>query len=63
MIKLNANEMNTIYDIIIEEIDTLARRIINAPTKDIRKEHERQRNKLLGIAEKLEVELQIETYR
>ena len=35
MIKLNAYEMNTIYDILIEEIDTLARRIINAPTKDI----------------------------
>lgn len=63
MLKLNAYEMNTIYDIIIEEIDILARRIINAPTKDIRKEHEKQRNKLLGIAEKLEVELQIETYR
>lgn len=63
MLKLNAYEMNTIYDIIIEEIDTLARRIINAPTKDIRAKHEKKRNKLLGIAEKLEVELQIETYR
>lgn len=63
MLKLNAYEMNTIYDIIIEEIDTLARRIINAPTKDIRTEHEKQRNRLIGIAEKLEVELQIETYR
>lgn len=63
MLKLNAYEMNTIYDIIIEEIDTLARRIINAPTKDIRAEHKKQRNKLLAIAEKLEVELQIETYR
>lgn len=63
MLKLNTYEMNTIYDIIIEEIDTLARRIINAPTKDIRKEHEKQRNRLLGIAEKLEVELQIEIYR
>ena len=63
MLKLNAYEMNTIYDIIIEEIDTLARRIINAPTKDIRTEHKKQRNKLLAIAEKLEVELQIETYR
>ena len=55
--------MNTIYDILIEEIDTLARRIINAPTKDIRAEHEKQRNKLVGIAEKLEMELGIETYR
>lgn len=63
MLKLNTYEMNTIYDLIIEEIDTLARRIINAPTKDIRKEHEKQRNRLLGIAEKLEVELQIEIYR
>lgn len=63
MLKLNTYEMNTIYDIIIEEIDTLARRIINAPTKDIRKEHEKQRNRLLGIAEKLEIELQIEIYR
>lgn len=63
MLKLNAYEMNTIYDIIIEEIDTLARRIINAPTKDIRAEHKKKRNKLLAIAEKLEVELQIETYR
>ena len=63
MIKLNAYEMNTIYDILIEEIDTLARRIINAQTKDIRAEHEKQRNKLLGIAEKLEMELGIETYR
>lgn len=63
MIKLNAYEMNTIYDILVEEIDTLARRIINAPTKDIRTEHEIQRNKLLGIAEKLEMELGIETYR
>lgn len=63
MIKLNAYEMNTIYDILIEEIDVLARRIINAPTKDIRTEHEKQRNRLIGIAEKLEVELQIDTYR
>ena len=63
MLKLNAHEMNTIYDILIEEIDTLARRIINAPTKDIRTEHEKQRNRLIGIAEKLERELQIETYR
>lgn len=63
MLKLNAYEMNTIYDIIVEEIDVLARRIINAPTKDIRTEHEKQRNRLIGIAEKLEVELQIDTYR
>lgn len=63
MLKLNAYEMNTIYDILIEEIDVLARRIINAPTKDIRTEHEKQRNRLIGIAEKLEMELQIETYR
>ena len=63
MLKLNAYEMNTIYDIIIEEIDTLARRIINAPTKDIRAEHKKHRNKLLAITETLEVELQIETYR
>lgn len=63
MIKLNAYEMNAIYDILIEEIDTLARRIINAPTKEIRAEHEKQRNKLVGIAEKLEIELGIETYR
>ena len=63
MLKLNAYEMNTIYDILIEEIDVLARRIINAPTKDIRTEHEKQRNRLIGIVEKLEVELQIETYR
>lgn len=63
MLKLNAYEMNTIYDILIEEIDVLARRIINAPTKAIRAEHEKQRNRLLGIAEKLEVELQIDTYR
>ena len=63
MLKLNACEMNTIYDILIEEIDVLARRIINAPTKDIRTEHEKQRNRLIGIAEKLERELQIETYR
>ncbi len=63
MLKLNAYEMNTIYDILIEEIDVLARRIINAPTKDIRTEHEKQRNRLIGIAEKLEVELQIDTYR
>ena len=33
MLKLNAYEMNTIYDILIEEIDVLARRIINAPPK------------------------------
>ena len=63
MLKLNAYEMNTIYDILIEEIDVLARRIINAPTKDIRAEHEKQRNRLIGIADKLERELQIETYR
>ena len=63
MLKLNAYEMNTIYDILIEEIDVLARRIINAPTKGIRAEHEKQRNRLIGIAEKLERELQIETYR
>ena len=63
MLKLNAYEMNTIYDILIEEIDVLARRIVNAPTKDIRAEHEKQRNRLIGIAEKLERELQIETYR
>ena len=63
MLKLNAYEMNTIYDILIEEIDVLARRIINAPTKDIRAEQEKQRNRLIGIAEKLERELQIETYR
>ncbi len=63
MLKLNAYEMNTIYDILVEEIDVLARRIINAPTKGIRTEHERQRNRLIGIAEKLERELQIETYR
>lgn len=63
MLKLNAYEMNTIYDILVEEIDVLARRIINAPTKDIRAEHEKQRNRLIGIAEKLERELQIETYR
>ena len=63
MLKLNAYEMNTIYDILIEEIDVLARRIINAPTKDIRTEHEKQRNRLIGIVEKLERELQIETYR
>ena len=63
MLKLNAYEMNTIYDILIEEIDVLDRRIINAPTKDIRAEHEKQRNRLIGIAETLERELQIETYR
>ena len=63
MLKLNVYEMNTIYDILIEEIDVLARRIINAPTKDIRTEHEKQRNRLIGIAEKLEREVQIETYR
>ena len=63
MLKLNAYEMNTIYDILIEEIDVLARRIVNAPTKDIRTEHEKQRNRLIGIAEKLERELQIKTYR
>ena len=63
MLKLNVYEMNAIYNILIEEIDVLARRIINAPTKDIRAEHEKQRNRLIGIAEKLERELQIETYR
>ena len=63
MLKLNAYEMNAIYNILIEEIDVLARRIINAPTKDIRTKHEKQRNRLIGIAEKLERELQIETYR
>ena len=63
MLKLNAYEMNAKYNILIEEIDVLARRIINAPTKDIRTEHEKQRNRLIGIAEKLERELQIETYR
>lgn len=63
MLKLNAYEMNAIYDILIEEIDVLARRIINAPTKDIRAKHEKQRNRLIGIAEKLERELQIEIYR
>ena len=63
MLNLNAYAMNTIYDILIEEIDVLARRIINAPTKDIRAKHEKQRNRLIGIAEKLERELQIEIYR
>ena len=63
MLKLNVYEMNAIYNILIEEIDVLARRIVNAPTKDIRTEHEKQRNRLIGIAEKLERELQIETYR
>ena len=63
MLKLNAYEMNAIYNILIEEIDVLARRIINAPTKSIRAEHEKQRNRLIGIAEKLERELQIDTYR
>lgn len=58
----NVNEKNTIYDLVIEEIEVLARRIINAPTKEVRAEHEKKRNKLIGIAEKLEKELNINTY-
>ena len=50
-------------DKFIEKLKHAVGRIVNAPTKDIRTEHEKQRNRLIGIAEKLERELQIETYR
>lgn len=56
------SQKKTIYDLTIEEINTLARRIINAPTKEIREEHEKKRNKLIGVAEILEKELNINTY-
>lgn len=60
--KFSTREMETIHDLLKEEIDTLARRVINAPTKEIRAEHEKQRNKLIGIIEKFEKELEIVEY-
>lgn len=60
--KFSTREMETIHDLLKEEINTLARRIINAPTKEIRTEHEKQRNKLIGIIEKFEKELEIVEY-
>ncbi|MEG2697232.1 MAG: hypothetical protein RR952_06655 [Cetobacterium sp.] len=60
--KFNTREKEVLHSILEGEINVLARRIVNAPTKAIREEHEKQRNRLIGIIEKFEKELNIITY-